>query len=144
MKIINLYRVTVSPAAIRIAAVSTTVDSRPRAFLTNPTKAELLEAIAHSATELKAQLDQVSKDDDDEFEIDIEDIKRKLENLALVLEILNAWHPEPHSIDHGNPIAIQVAHVNIGVIKFESETVFDVRVSSRRCGRSSVGKSTGL
>jgi hypothetical protein len=126
MKIINLYRVTVSPAANRRRINDCGFKG---AFLTNPTKAELLEAIAHSATELKAQLDQVSKDDDDEFEIDIEDIKRKLENLALVLEILNAWHPEPHSIDHGNPIAIQVAHVNIGIIKFESEPVFDVRVS---------------
>jgi hypothetical protein len=121
MKTLNLYRVTVKPAAK--SRRGTPVFGS--AFLTNPTKAEILEAVGHMATELRKQLDDARETDDELAE---HDVKEHLENLAVVLEILNAWKPEPHTVDSGCPIGVFVAGVQIGVIKFESEPVFDVRV----------------
>lgn len=124
MKLINLYRVTVSPAARGLLRA---FDGGFKAtFLTNPNRDEILEAVSHATADLMQRLTQARDDDD---EVTEGEAKEQIEKLATILEILDHWRPEPHSIEVDQPIAIKVASVQIGTIKFESEPVFDVRVS---------------
>ena len=128
MKTITLYRAYVTPSAKGRRS-----DDRgfKAAFVGCPSKDLLLWLAAERANDLNQQLRDV-RDPDNEDVIDAEyseeEIKQKIENLATVLEILHAWKPDPQGIPADHPMAVLFAGVHIGVIKFESETVFDVRL----------------
>jgi hypothetical protein len=125
MKTVNLIRAFVTPAAKGRRFADRGFKG---AFLGNPDKKHLLAAIVDRAEDLKVRLDKLRADEEDDlYEAEIGEIKQQIENLAIVLEIVNAWHSAAGHVSVDHPMAVIVAGVQIGVIKFESEPVFDVR-----------------
>jgi hypothetical protein len=119
MKTMNLCRVTITPAA-----KGRRFDDRgwKGAFWGVPAKTDIMAAVVAGAEEMKTQLDEWRKDDE-LYEVEINEMKHQIENLAIIIEILSAWSgPEGLALDH--VVSVKVANVQVGSVKAELEQIW--------------------